>query len=195
MKFLRAWIFTQIASWALLFQKRDLALAYFNKILERQPEHWVTMSRIAFIYAEAGERGRARAQLKRVLTVRPNDADSWFNLGYLHQEDGDHHAAINAFDQSVAVREGHDRAWFGKALSLMALGQFADAIVPLKKNVMLQPMSPHGHMELARVYFKLGDLDRCLKRMHRLKAFDPKSAAVLEDETGIRVGVDRWWAS
>jgi len=120
-------------------------------------------------------------------------ANSWFNLGYLRQDGGDHRAAIDAFDHAVSLNEIHDRAWYGKALSLIALDQPREAIAPLKKNIALQPMSPFGHMELARVFFKLGELERCEKRMLRLKAFDPKSAAVLEDETGIRVGVDRWW--
>jgi hypothetical protein len=48
-------------------------------------------------------------------------------------------------------------------------------------------------MELARVHFKLGDMDRCEKRMRKLRAFDPKNAALLEDETGIKIGIIRWW--
>ena len=60
-------------------------------------------------------------------------------------------------------------------------------------NAELQPMSPHGHMELARAYFKLRDMNRCEKRMCKLRAFDPKNAALLEVETGIKVNIDRWW--
>ncbi len=193
MQILRAWYLTQIATLALLFKQRDVALAYYNKILAQQPEHAVTMSRVAFLHHEVGDRARAIADFERVVSVNPKDANSWFNLGYLRQEAHDHAAAIVAFDHAVTLNQAHDRAWYGKALSLIALGRLADAIAPLKKNVTLQPMSPFGHMELARVYFKLGDLERCEKRMHRLKAFDPKNAALLEDETGIRVGIDRWW--
>ena len=193
MQALRTWYLTQIATFALLFKQRDVALGYYNKILADQPENTLTMSRVAFLHHEAGDRGRAIADFERVVAVNPKDANSWFNLGFLRQEALDHAAAIDAFEQAVALNDAHDRAWYGKALSLIALGQSAEAIAPLKKNVTLQPMSPYGHMELARVYFKLGDLERCEKRMHRLKAFDPKNAAVLEDETGIRIGIDRWW--
>lgn len=193
MQALRAWCWTQIATIALLFKQRDVALLYYYKILIEQPTHTLTMSRVAFLHHEAGNRARAIADFERVVAVNPNDANSWFNLGYLRQEAHDHAAAINAFDRAVTQNDAHDRAWYGKALSLIALGQEAEAIAPLKKNVTLQPMSPFGHMQLARVYFKLGDPERCEKRMRRLKTFDPKNAAVLEDETGIRVGIDRWW--
>lgn len=193
MQAMRTWYLTQIATLALLFRQRDVALAYYNKILAEQPAHALTMSRVAFLHHEAGDRVRAIADFERVVAVNPKDVDSWFNLAYLRQEAHAHAAAIDAFDHALALNDAHDCAWYGKALSFIALGQHADAITSLKRNVTLQPMSPFGHMELARVYFKLGDLERCKKRMQRLKAFDPKNAAVLEDETGIRVEIDRWW--
>ena len=193
MQVARAWCLTQFAAIAQLLNQRDVAIAFYNKILIEQPHHTLTLSRVAFLRHEAGDRARAIADFERVVAINPKDENSWFNLGYLRQEAGDHVAAIAAFACATSLNETHDRAWYGQALSLIALDQPRDAILPLKKNVTLQPMSPFGHMALARVYFKLGELVRCEKRMLRLKAFDPKSAAVLEDETGIRIGIDRWW--
>jgi tetratricopeptide (TPR) repeat protein len=193
MNLLRSWFLTQIATWALIFKRRDVALEYYNKILASRPDDTVTMSRIAFLYAESGDRPRAIREFMRVVQLKPKDADSWFNLGYLQQEEGDHLAAMASFDQALTANEKHDRSWYGKALSLIALGKHEEAITPLKKNTELQPMSPYGHMALARTYFALGDSERCEKRMRKLKAFDPKNAALLEDETGIRIGIERWW--
>ena len=189
----RAWFFTQIATWALMFKKTDIALDCYAKILATQPDDTITMSRVAFLYSEAGDKARAIREFERVVAVNKADADSWFNLGFLRQETLDHSAAIDAFDHAIKINERHDRAWYGKGLSLVASGRFDDAITPLKKNAELQPMSPYGHMELARAYFKVGDMDRCEKRMRKLRAFDPKNAALLEDETGIMIGIDRWW--
>ena len=193
MTIIRAWFFTQIATWAVIFKKTDIAFNYYAKILAAQPSDTVTMSRVAFLFAEIGDKARAIREFERVVAVNKADADSWFNLGFLRHETLDHAAAIDAFDQAIKINERHDRAWYGKGHSLIALGRFDDAIAPLKKNAALQPMSPYGHMELARTYFKLGDRDRCEKRMRTLRAFDPKNAAMLEDETGIMIGIDRWW--
>ena len=187
------WYCTQIATGALLLKNRELALRYYEKILSRQPLHSLTLSRIAFLHAEAGDRSQAIAGFERVLAINAKDADSWFNLAFLHQENGDHSSALDAFEHATQINLHHDRAWYGKGLSLMALGRHADALAPLKKNAALQPMSPFGHMALARTYFTLGDYENCEKQMRTLMAFDPKNAAALEDETGIHVGVDRWW--
>lgn len=187
------WFHTQTATWALVFKMRDIAIERYEKILETDPDHALTRARLAFLFAEAGEHDRAVSEFERVVKLKPEDSDSWFNLGYLLQEAGRHLEAINAFDRAIKHNENQDRAWYGKALSLIALKRDDEALAPLRKNVELQPMSPYGHMELARTYFRLGDRDKCEKQMRRLKGFDPKNAAQLEDETGIKIGIERWW--
>ena len=190
---IRPWFFTQIATWALACNKTDVALACYAKILALNPDDTVTRSRVAFLYSEAGDQARAIREFERVVAGNKTDADSWFNLGYLRQATDDHGAAVVAFDRAIEISPRHDRAWYGKGLSLVALNRVHDAIAALKMNAELQPMSPHGHMELARAYFKLGDMNRCEKRMRKLCAFDPKNAARLEDETGININIDHWW--
>lgn len=193
MSAISTWFHTQTATWALVFKMRDIALERYEKILTKHPEHTLTRSRVAFLHAEAGDHARAIESFERVVAMKPDDADSWFNLAYLFQQADRHADAIKAFDRAIAVNERHDRAWYGKALSLVALKRDDEAIAPLRKNIELQPMSPFGYMALARCYFRLGDTNRCEKQMRKLKDFDPKNAALLEDETGIRIGIERWW--
>ena len=50
----------------------------------------------------------------------------------------------------------HDRALYGLALSLIATRRPEEAIAPLKRNTKLQPMSPYGWYQLARVQHELG---------------------------------------
>jgi tetratricopeptide (TPR) repeat protein len=187
------WFHTQTATWALVFKQREIAIERYQKILAVDPNHALTRARVAFLHAEAGDLARAIAEFERVVKIKPEDSDSWFNLGYVLQEAKRHDEAIKAFDRAIAANEKQDRAWYGKAISLVAIKRDDEALSALQKNVQLQPMSPFGHMELARCYFRLGDNDRCEKQMRKLKAFDPKNAAVLEDETGIKIGIERWW--
>ncbi len=193
MSALSTWFHTQTASWALFFKQQDIAIERYEKILANDPAHALTRARLAFLRAEAGDHAKAIAEFEAVVKLKPDDSDSWFNLGYLLQEAARHDEAIVAFNRALSINEKQDRAWYGKALSLVAIKRDDEALAALRKNVELQPMSPYGHMELARCYFRLGDADRCEKQMRKLKAFDPKNAAVLEDETGIKIGIERWW--
>jgi cytochrome c-type biogenesis protein CcmH/NrfG len=81
-----------------------------------------------------------------------------------------------------------DRAWYGLGLVLVRQGRLEEAVVALKHNTKLQPMSPFGWYQLARVHLDLKQADEALAVIRYLKGFEPKVAAQLERETGLKVG-------
>ena len=80
-----------------------------------------------------------------------------------------------------------DRAWYGLALVLIHERRFDEAVLALKKNTELQPMSPFGWYQLARVHVDRQEPDEAMKIIRHLKGFEPKVAAQLERETGLRI--------
>ena len=182
-----------MAGWALTFKRHAVALDCYTRILAKWPDDTATLIRVACLHADTGDHATAIPGFRQALALRPENADVWFNLAYLHQQQQDHTAAIGAFGRALAINDRHDLSFYGLALSLIATARFDEAIAPLKRNIELQPMSPHGFMALARLYFRLGDRGQCEKLMRQLKAFDPQSAAALEDETSIGIGIERWW--
>ena len=81
-----------------------------------------------------------------------------------------------------------DRAWYGLGLVLIRQGRLEDALAALQRNTQLQPMSPFGWYQLARVHVDLKQPNEALKVIRHLKGFEPKVAAQLERETGLKVG-------
>ncbi len=75
---------------------------------------------------------------------------------------------------------------YGLALSLIATRRPEEAIAPLKRNTRLQPMSPYGWYQLARVLHQLGRPDEAQKALDAVAKFEPKVARQLERETGLR---------
>ncbi len=71
---------------------------------------------------------------------------------------------------------------------LIRLQRYDEAIVALKRNTELQPMSPYGWYQLARVHIDKKQPDEAVKIIRHLKGFEPKVAAQLERETGLLVG-------
>jgi tetratricopeptide (TPR) repeat protein len=103
----------------------------------------------------------------------------------LQQEFNDHESALETFDLALAANPDHDRALYGKALSLIALQRRDEAVAPLEKNTKLQPMSPYGWYQLARVQFDRGKTDKARAILDHLATFEPKVAAQLARETGL----------
>ena len=76
-------------------------------------------------------------------------------------------------------------AWYGLGLTLIQQRRFDDAVKALKKNTQLQPMSPYGWYQLARVYVDRQEPEEAVKIIKHLKEFEPKFAKQLERETGL----------
>ena len=78
-----------------------------------------------------------------------------------------------------------DRAWYGLGLVLIRLQRPDEAVAALKQNTKLQPMSPYGWYQLARVHVDRREPEEARKIIRHLKGFEPKVAAQLERETGL----------
>ena len=182
----RRWYLDQMAAWCVLFRRRDLALEYYARMLALDPADPLALASIAFQSAQQGRKREALATFDRLLEVTPDDAEAHFNRGFLLQEFDDHAAAMPAFERAIALNPDHDRAHYGLALSLIATRRLEDALAPLRKNTELQPMSPYGWYQLARVQHELGHTAETQRVLDHVARFEPKIARQLERETGLR---------
>ncbi len=94
-----------------------------------------------------------------------------------------------AFREALAINPDHDRALYGLALSLISTRRPEEAIAPLKRNTKLQPMSPYGWYQLARVQHELGHSDETQKIIDHLARFEPDVSRQLERETGLKARI------
>ena len=183
---LTRWVLDHLAAWCVLFRRRERAIAYYEQILARNPRDVLALASIGFNFAQLDRKREALAMFERVVAFKHDDAEAHFNRGFLLQELNDHDAALEAFRQALAINGDHDRALYGVALSLIRARRLEEAVAPLRKNTRLQPMSPFGWYQLARVYHELGRLDEAQKVLDHLATFEPKVARQLERETSLR---------
>jgi tetratricopeptide (TPR) repeat protein len=183
------WYYNHVAAWCVLFRRRDVALDYYRKMLDLDPADTVALASIGFNCAQQGNKREALAAFDRVIALQPGDAEANFNRGFLLQEANDHDGAMAAFRKVLSIDADHDRALYGLALSLIATHHPEEAIAPLKRNTKLQPMSPYGWYQLARVQHQLGRPAETQKVLDHLVRFEPKVARQLERETGLKARV------
>ena len=182
---LRRWFWLQLANWCHVLRQRDTALRYYGRALAAAPDDPGIVASMGFELLQAGRRREALAAFDRVVRSRPDWAEVQFGRGMLLQERNDHESALAAFDAALAANPDHDRALYGKALSLIALQRRDEAVAPLERNTQLQPMSPYGWYQLARVQFDRGKPEKTRAIIDHLATFEPKVAAQLARETGL----------
>lgn len=189
METLNKWFFKRMAITATYLKKKDIALEYWFKLLAIDPLNTNVMITIAHIRNQEGKRDEAIQWLKKALQSDSNNAAAWFNLGYLQQEGELHAEALQSFDRALKQHEKMDQAFYGKAISLIKLTRYEEAVEALLENTRLQPMSPYGWYQLAHTYKKMDNLDQVRKTIKKLAAFEPKVAMLAQQETGVDAGV------
>ena len=182
---LRRWFWVQLANWCHVFRQRDTALRFFALALEAAPGDPRILASVGYELLLAGRKREALAAFDRVVAAKPDWSEVQFGRAMLLQEHNDHDGALAAFDAALAGNPDHDRALYGKALSLIALQRKDEAVAPLERNTKLQPMSPYGWYQLARVQFDRGKPDKTRAIIDHLATFEPNVAAQLARETGL----------
>jgi len=166
--------------------RRQSAISVFDAMLQRWPNDAYALASRAHLHAETGASALALADAERLVEQHPDrKAADWFNLGFLRDAMDQHPAAEAAFRRAVALDPKLDRAWYGLGLSLIRQGRLDDAVEALKRNTELQPMSPFGWYQLARVHANRSEPEKARRIIAHLQRFEPKVAAQLERETGL----------
>ncbi len=167
--------------------RSQAALRRFDAMLACAPGDRHTLASRAHLLAQTGRHAAAVSNLRALTAAHGGDAAAWFNLGFLLQSTGDDSdaEAEAAFRRALDLDATLDRAWYGLALLQIRAGRFDDAVLALQRNTRLQPMSPFGWYQLARVQFDRRRPDEALEIIRHLKGFEPRVAAQLERETGL----------
>jgi len=168
---------------------RDGALRKANCQIERNPSNRHALATRAHLLAGQGRHTQALADLERLVQLAPDQASAWFNLGYVQELLNDLPAAAESFAQAVTIEPNMDRAWYGLGLCHIRQGQWDEAVSALQRTTELQPMSPNGWYQLARVHLERGEPEQARRVLRHLHSFEPKVAAQLERETGLRAVV------
>ncbi len=171
---------------ALTLGRREDALRYFEAMNALDADHPYALASRAQVEDQLGRPARALALQRQLTQLTPGQASAWFNLGFMLEKAGDLEGAEAAFREATRLSPALDRAWYGLGLVLIRLRRFDEAVDALRKNTELQPMSPYGWYQLARVHVDRHEPDEAAKIIRHLKGFEPKVAAQLERETGLR---------
>ncbi len=175
-----------VARLALTLGQREDALRYFEAMSAIDANDVYAMASRAQVEDQLGRAVRAIDLQRQLTRLTPGQASAWFNLGFMLEKAGDLEDALAAFREATRLSPALDRAWYGQGLVLIRLHRFDEAVEALRKNTELQPMSPYGWYQLARVHVDRQEPDEAAKIIRHLKGFEPKVAAKLEREPGMR---------
>jgi tetratricopeptide (TPR) repeat protein len=172
----RGWVFHFLG-------KPDIAYDAYVEAFRIDPTDAQSARHLAAIAAGKQQWATAETWFEKVLELAREDADTWFNLGFVREHAGKAAAAVAAFAEAVRLKPALDRAWYGKGLAHARLGQHEEAAEALRVAVKLQPMNGEAYYQLGMALHHARQPDEVTKVVEKLVGFEPKRAKKLVQDT------------
>jgi tetratricopeptide (TPR) repeat protein len=132
-------------------QKDPMAVAYFNRLLEINPNDYTTHYNLGMYYLGAEDWNNAIKTFTQCTQLNPQDIESLFNLGYIHLQLRKFDIARDYFSQSLAIQPVNHRALYGRAYAFEMLGDVKNAERDYSKALNYNPQHEPSKIGLQRV--------------------------------------------
>ena len=118
---------------------------------------------------------RAIAEAERAITLDPNGADAYSQLGIVLQMVGRRQEAIAPLEKAIRINPMAPSIYFRRLGSAYRdIGRYEEAIVQLKKAINLSPDSLYPHIALAATYSLAGYDDDARAEVSEILKIQPK---------------------
>jgi tetratricopeptide (TPR) repeat protein len=134
----------------------EQALPYLEAVLRQQPENVRTLVLAAQVHREGKRLERAAALIAEALRLDPRSAEAWNEMGGVAMEQRDYAAAIEHFEQALAVKDGLVYALLNAGQAAEKLRDSSRASAYFRRVLAVDAKSPEGHQGLGSTLAKNG---------------------------------------
>jgi tetratricopeptide (TPR) repeat protein len=119
--------------------KWEAAEAWFEKVLELQPEDSDIWFNLGFVREHAGKSEAALAAFDAALRFKPTQDRAWYGKGRAHARLGQHGMAVDAFAEAVKLQPMNGEAYYQWGMALHHANRPDEIVEVVKKLVGFEP--------------------------------------------------------
>jgi tetratricopeptide (TPR) repeat protein len=136
-----------------------LALAYFNRLVELQPQNRIAMYNRGMFHLGMEDWNRALEDFTTCTQLDPDDLESWFNLGYIHLQLQMYPEARGYFNTALRIQPVNHRALYARGYCYELLGDINNAEADYREALSYNPThegSKQGMQRMQRARAQAG---------------------------------------
>jgi tetratricopeptide (TPR) repeat protein len=153
-------------------QRGGEALAAVEAALEIAPQAADALMLKGALLQAAGRPQEARDAMARAASLKPGNAESWYNLGLVEMDLQSLDAAVAAFDRALALQP-NPQTWHYRGLALQGLQRPAEALDSFERTLTLAPGALPSVFARGEMLLQLGRNQEAITAFDQLLAQDP----------------------
>ncbi len=161
-----------------LHQTGNLADAsiLYNKILEKEPDNFDTISLLSTLNLQTGNLDAACVLLKKSTELKPDNAIAHGNFGSALHASGKFEEAMYSYKRAIELKPDYVEAYYNLGSTLQACNMLDEAIVIYKLAIDLKPDDADIHNNLGNALIKSGKPDEALNCYKQASMLTPHDA-------------------
>ena len=154
-------------------KKADL---FYREATEREPGSVKAWDGLGHCYLGLEKPNEAIRAHKMVLSIDPDFARGYYNIGKVHSRQQDHEAAVAAYQEAVKADPDFIPAHYQLGVAYGQMGMFDASAEAYESVVRLSPEDSSAHFQLGIAYMKLDRMDDAITAFKEVVRIDPEYA-------------------
>ena len=117
--------------------------------------------------AQIGQLDQAVQAFEKMISINPNEASSYYNLGNVLQEQGKLKKAMEAYNKAIALKSDYAEAYNNIGLALQKLGKLDEAIDVYNKAIALKSDNTVAYNNIGNVLKEQGKLEGAIRAYNK----------------------------
>jgi tetratricopeptide (TPR) repeat protein len=156
----------------------ETALSYFKRATDADPKYAEAWAQAGFCSEKLGRHSDALKASRQVITLRPDSAESYFNMGLAYFYSNQFRESIDAYKQALRLDPDNAETYYALGLAYGKLARTDDEIQSYRRAVRLRLDYANAYERLGLVYARAGrftDAAWALNKLIQLKPGDAKA--------------------
>jgi tetratricopeptide (TPR) repeat protein len=131
-------------------------------IIQAVPNHVDAINLLGIIAFKLNRHDIAIEQFQKAIAIKPDFADTYFNLGNVLKEQGKLEEAVASYQNALSYNSQHAKAYNNLGIALMFQGRLDDAIINYQKAISIKQDFVDAHSNLGKCHRDQGRLEQAL---------------------------------
>jgi tetratricopeptide (TPR) repeat protein len=141
--------------------------------LEKAPNNYALMLRLAQLYEELGDKNNSLTNLEACIQHNPDSAEMYLYYGTMLRQNGRLQEAQKAFERSLEINKFMSKAFYQLGLLEKTRNNLELARDYFQKAIQLSPDDPYAHYQLGMTYKELGQTELAIMEVKRATVLHP----------------------
>jgi tetratricopeptide (TPR) repeat protein len=171
----RLTLYPQIVDTAIALGNYKEALSMLNKWETHADDNdkgdiWL---KIGNTYSEKGDYDKAIKSYEKIIAIRPDLYETFYNLGLTYHKKGDNDKAIESYEKAIAIKSDFYEAFLNKGLAYYNKGDNDKAIEYFQKAIDIKPDFYEAILNMGLAYDERGDNEKAIECYEKVIEIKP----------------------